>query len=48
MDTAVVAVELKDVTAAKATTARKMGANTAEAKFMTAMVDATAEAEVAT
>jgi hypothetical protein len=43
----VVAVELEDVTSAKTTTAGKMGANTAEAEAMPAMVDATAEAKVA-
>jgi hypothetical protein len=45
-DTAVVAVESEDVMAAKTTTTGKMGANTAEAKAMTAMMDTTAEAEV--
>ncbi len=44
---AVVAVESEYVTAAKTTMAGKMGANTAEAKAMTVMVDGTAEAEVA-
>jgi hypothetical protein len=47
-DAAVVAVESEDVTAAKMTAAGKMGANTAEAKAVTAMLDATAEAEDAT
>ncbi len=45
---AVVVVELEDVTAAKMTAAGKIEADTVEAKAVTAMADATAEAEEAT
>jgi hypothetical protein len=44
-DAAVVPVELEDVTAAKMMAAGKMGANTAKAEAVTAMVDMTAEAK---
>jgi hypothetical protein len=43
----VVAVESEDVTAAKTTTAGKMGADTVEAEAATAKVDVAVEAEVA-
>jgi hypothetical protein len=47
-DTAEVAVELDDETAAKTMMAGKMGVNTLEAEAVTAMADATAAAEDAT
>jgi hypothetical protein len=48
MNAAVVTVESENITAAKTTTAGKMGADTAEAEAATAKVDATVESAVAT